>query len=318
MADEKLGLKYGNWTSLPDTIAKGTIYVAKAADGKAYMYVDTPTGEKLNITTPNSTFYAICSTATATKAKVVSCPGFELITGAQITVRFPKGIGLEAGDVTLNVNNTGAVPIIYRTAANSLSVNTSTIGYRTLTFVYNGTQFDIIGDLDTDTTGMNTTCASSGVYPLLAAKTYPTTDGTTSAATGIISLDKQILTDTQYGHLYVPGHLFAGRVDKKHYLDIIGPTMQFNHVDTDEGYYWEMGQPSHWYTLELTDPYDYSVLYFDCGGEEAYSNYYWFFNNGIDAEYLCHAGRRVPQIYSGTTAPSNSIGENGDIYIMYS
>lgn len=52
-----------------------------------------------------------CSTASATIAKVVTCSGFVLTTGAKITVIFTNTNA--ADGITLNVNNTGAKAVYY-------------------------------------------------------------------------------------------------------------------------------------------------------------------------------------------------------------
>ena len=96
-------------------------------------------------------------TAAATAAKTVACAGYALKTGAEITVKF--SITNTAASPTLNVNSTGAKPIYYRGAAigaGYLAAN------RTYTFRYNGTQYDLVGDLDTNTTYSNMAAATSG------------------------------------------------------------------------------------------------------------------------------------------------------------
>ena len=61
-------------------------------------------------------FYAACSTASSTAAKVASCAGFSLSTGAAVAVKFTNTN--TASSPTLNVNSTGAKSIKkYGTAA---------------------------------------------------------------------------------------------------------------------------------------------------------------------------------------------------------
>lgn len=90
--------------------------------------------------------YAVCSTAATTAAKTAACADFKLATGAEITVKFT--VTNTAVNPTLNVGSTGAKAIYYRGSA-------VTAGYlaanRTYIFRYNGTQWDIVGDLDTNT-----------------------------------------------------------------------------------------------------------------------------------------------------------------------
>ena len=99
----------------------------------------------------NSTVpFGTCSTAAGTAAKTVDARGFVLAVGQMIIVKFT--VTNTAGSPTLNVNGTGAKVIYYRGAAvtaGALAAN------RTYNFVYNGTQFDLIGDLDSNTTYNN-------------------------------------------------------------------------------------------------------------------------------------------------------------------
>ena len=97
--------------------------------------------------TSNVINYGICSTAAATAAKVVSCSNFGLITGAEITVKFTTTN--TAANPTLNINSTGAKAIYYRGSAISAGYLAAN---RTYTFRYNGSQYDLVGDLDTNTT----------------------------------------------------------------------------------------------------------------------------------------------------------------------
>lgn len=118
-----------------------------------------PSGEALTqlyqaitalIGTAGRNLYAVCSTAAATAAKAVSCAGFTLAAGSRITVRFT--VTNTADSPTLNVSGTGAKAIRYRNAAiaaGTLAAN------RTYGFVYDGTYFQLVGDIDTNTTYKN-------------------------------------------------------------------------------------------------------------------------------------------------------------------
>jgi hypothetical protein len=90
--------------------------------------------------------YGTCSTTASTQAKVVACPNFKLVTGARIAVKFT--VTNTASSPTLNVNNTGAKAIYYRGSAISAGYLATN---RTYEFVYNGTQYELIGDIDTNT-----------------------------------------------------------------------------------------------------------------------------------------------------------------------
>ena len=88
--------------------------------------------------------YSTCSTAANTAAKVAACTGFTLASGSEITVKFTYGN--TATNPTLNVNSTGAKSIYYRGAA---IPSTYIIANGTYTFRYNGTQYDLVGDINT-------------------------------------------------------------------------------------------------------------------------------------------------------------------------
>lgn len=111
--------------------------------------------------------YGTCPTAAATAAKTVSCAGFALVTGAAITVRFT--VTNTAADPTLNVNNTGAKPVSYRGKA--IAAGYLAAG-RTYEFRYNGTQWELVGDLDTNNTYSNmkgATASAAGAAGLAPA-----------------------------------------------------------------------------------------------------------------------------------------------------
>ncbi len=91
--------------------------------------------------------YAVCSTAAATAAKTVSLTGFQLVNGAEITVRFTVTNTAAVANLTLNINSTGAKSIKYRNA-DLPSADTLSTG-RTYRFVYDGTCYQIVGDIDT-------------------------------------------------------------------------------------------------------------------------------------------------------------------------
>lgn len=92
--------------------------------------------------TANRMNYGKCSTAADTAAKTVSCTGYVLQTGGEISVKFTTTN--TAASPTLNVNSTGAKPIYYRGAAIPSSY---LIANGTYTFRYNGSQYDLVGDV---------------------------------------------------------------------------------------------------------------------------------------------------------------------------
>ena len=102
--------------------------------------------------------YGTCSTAAATAEKAVALTGFALATGSRITVRFT--VTNTADNPTLNVNGTGAKAIRYRNAAVSASYLAAN---RTYDFVYDGTYYQLVGDVDTNTTYSLATATKDGL-----------------------------------------------------------------------------------------------------------------------------------------------------------
>lgn len=92
------------------------------------------------------THYGACSTAAATAAKTVSLSNFTLTTGSRIIVKFTATN--TASSPTLNVNGTGAKAIYYKGSAITASYLAANKVYE---FVYDGTNYNLIGDVDTNT-----------------------------------------------------------------------------------------------------------------------------------------------------------------------
>ncbi len=116
------------------------------------------------------TNYGVCTTDAATAVKTVACAGFQAVKGAEITVLFT--VTNTAANPTLNVNNTGAKPIIYHGAAipaGCLAAN------RVYAFRLTGSNYNFVGDINTNTTYSNMTAATAsaagkaGLVPAPAA-----------------------------------------------------------------------------------------------------------------------------------------------------
>lgn len=140
----------------------------------------------------NITHYGTCSTVAETVEKAVTLSGFTLATGSRAMVKFT--VTNTAGNPTLNINGTGAKPIFYRGSAISAGYLAAKRIYE---FVYDGTNYELVGDINTDTNSdtkvtntLNTT-----------AKAYVT--GTTSASTntGTQVFDTGVYLDTTAGTL---------------------------------------------------------------------------------------------------------------------
>lgn len=136
------------------------------------------------------THYAECSTEAATAAKVVTLTGYTLATGSRIAVKFT--VTNTAASPTLNVNSTGAKSIMYRGSAISAGYLAAKRVYE---FIYDGTNWELVGDINTDT--------NTKVTNTLATTTKAYVTGTTSATTntGTQVFDTGVYLDTTAGKL---------------------------------------------------------------------------------------------------------------------
>lgn len=131
-----------------------------------------------------TTWYGTSSTTASTAAKVVTCSGFTLTTGAIIGVLFSTAN--TAATPTLNVNSTGA-KTIYVGGNTALSATTNVLKWSANTmlyFMYDGTYFRFI-----------TAVAAASVVPPTGANTWygtSSTSATTQAKTSTI--DNFVLT----------------------------------------------------------------------------------------------------------------------------
>ena len=93
--------------------------------------------------------YATCATAAGTAAKAVTISGFTLTTGIHVFVKFTVTNTAAVASLTLNVSGTGAKAMKYR-GGNLPAVGTLSAS-RVYEFIYDGTNWELVGDLDTNT-----------------------------------------------------------------------------------------------------------------------------------------------------------------------
>lgn len=107
------------------------------------------------------TFYGTSSVAAATAAKTVTVDNsFALATGVMVTVKFQYSNS--ASNPTLNVNGSGAISIKrYGTTAPGTAASTSWNAESAVTFVYDGTYWQMIGWLNTTYSEITAAAATS-------------------------------------------------------------------------------------------------------------------------------------------------------------
>lgn len=95
-------------------------------------------------------YYGTCSTSASTAAKVVTCAGFTLVTGAKIAVKFTYANTYD-GQITLNVNSTGAKNVYDYGQYYDGQTRCAWDANETKVFVYDGTRWSLVnGDIITD------------------------------------------------------------------------------------------------------------------------------------------------------------------------
>lgn len=307
MSTTPLNFLHGNRANLESkAITEGTVYVAKGDDKRAYMYVDLD-GQRYDISAPNSTYCGV-SSDDSLHTRTVACDDFDLEPGISITVLFTTDVELD--EATLNVNNTGAVPIMYHDDNYSgRSIDAGSV----YSFVYINSQFHLIGDLDRDTVLYGVQVSSSTTN---ANKPIFIANGTTGTnITGLYNANKPITANPSTGSMRIPGHVQSGTLQ----VGNDSSTSPVVYVNGDYinwyGYSDWSGMEGDWYiynngnSLEIAEDMNYGgkriIIQADGSIESLDGNFY-------------SQGYRLPRVYYGTSEPNDDDGEDGDIYIMYS
>lgn len=160
--------------------------------------------------------YATCSTAAATTNKVVTVTNFKLVTGAEITVKFT--VTNTASSPTLNVSSTGAKAIYYRGAAISAGYLAAN---RTYTFRYNGTQYELVGDINTDAKATQTNTTTSANYRVVLS-----TNANDTTETNTLRKSANFTANPNTGAFYAKGY------DR---IDISGQTLDIDTLNLSNG-----------------------------------------------------------------------------------
>ena len=137
------GVKVGTNLSISSGVlsATDTTYESKAAVNGGTDLSLVTTGEKFKW---NMNDYCTCSTGASTADKTASLDGFVLDTGASVKVKFTNTN--TAANPTLNINSTGAKPImLYGTTPAGNRENNSWSAGSTVEFIYDGTNWVVQG-----------------------------------------------------------------------------------------------------------------------------------------------------------------------------
>ena len=141
--------------------------------------------------------YGTCTTAEATKEKTAGLNSYSLSTGGSVSIKFTYNVPASS---TLNINGKGAKNIFYRGAAITAGIiKAGDIA----TFVYDGTQYQLISrDRDDNTTYNNATTSTAG---LMSATDKSKLDGIATNANNYTH-------PTSSGNKHIPSGGSAGQI----------------------------------------------------------------------------------------------------------
>ena len=166
--------------------------------------------------TQQVTNYAVCSTAAATVNKTVNTGwDFDLYEGSIVFVKFTVTNTGAVASLTLNVNDTGAKPIKYR-AANLSSAGTLAAN-RVYGFVYDGANWELMGDLDTNSNTYDRTYINTTFKAATATSASFLLCGTDA---GYKNVAKGTAFDISYPLLYCGTAIAAGGTRSDGYIQI--------------------------------------------------------------------------------------------------
>ena len=154
--------------------AKSTADSAKSTATTANSNASTAKTNAQNALNRATYQYGTCSTAAGTAAKAVSLSGFSLFTGATVQVKFTNANSV--ANPTLNVNSTGAKTIRAYNANLSASSAYNWVAGAVVTFVYDGTYWNIADAASLSKANSAATAASN------AQSTANTANSTANAA----------------------------------------------------------------------------------------------------------------------------------------
>lgn len=161
----KIGNGTSTWSQLSYNTANTALNATYASKLSTPRAID---GVNFNGEAP-VTHYGTCSTDPDVVAKTVSLNNFTLVTGARVVVTFTQPNAVS--NPTLNVNDTGAKPIYYR----GYTIPQDCLdAYRTYEFIFDGINYNLIGDIDTNLVYSFATTTQSGLL------SYSTNVATTS------------------------------------------------------------------------------------------------------------------------------------------
>ena len=140
-------------------------------DGSNYKYISSVSAGSIAPSRGANTWYGTSSIAAGTTAKTSTIANFVLTPGAIVSVTFTNGNTANAP--TLNINSTGAKAIWYNNAATSSTNKLTISANETVTFIYDGTEYHVIGMSGFATKSYVNDQIAAGLRPIISI-TAPT------------------------------------------------------------------------------------------------------------------------------------------------
>ena len=181
--------KYPNRTGKNELHSGDKVYLVYQTNNISQGWLESNEPFKIPVVEKNTNakiFYGTCSTTASTVAKVVTCSDFkstDLVVGAMICVTFSNTNSGAASSLTMEVNETGALPLrCFRNGVvNAIPGNGYLAANQTYLFWYDGTNWVTLLDYNTNNNVAQTVRTNNAEYPLLLAPSGQTATTTTSA-----------------------------------------------------------------------------------------------------------------------------------------
>ena len=143
-------------------------------DGSIYRYISSVSAADIQSSRGANTWYGTSTIAVGTTAKTSTIANFVLTPGAIVSVTFTNGNTANAP--TLNINSTGAKAIWYNNAATSPTNKLTISANETVTFIYDGTKYHVIGMSGFATKSYVNDQIAAGLRPVISISTPSNTN----------------------------------------------------------------------------------------------------------------------------------------------
>lgn len=162
------------------------------------------------------THFGVCNDINFSGEAIVNLTGFELVKGARIIIYFKEFTNSSTPALTLNVNSTGAIPMMYNNEpVNVLFLNRH---YKVYELVYDGTYWRFVGDMNdnmlivgSSDEAIGNEAATNGNVHLNLLENYEVYNSNRIVGTGATTVTSDDVGDISiYSPVYTPEKLGFG------------------------------------------------------------------------------------------------------------